>query len=144
MTKLRDVEYSLLRYVPNVTSHEGVSIAAIVIAPKSLEEGFCTMSIAADWKIRVRLLDPDSDLEMLGTLLKEIRERLSSKEQCSDMIHQLEDSFSNVVQVSQRRKRAVAPSPETIEAFARGLVERRNVTSPDLSGMRDATCQGTP
>jgi len=42
-------------------------------------------------------------MEMLGSLLTEIRERLLSKEQRSDMIRQLEDSFSNVVQVSQRR-----------------------------------------
>jgi hypothetical protein len=143
VTKLRAVEYCLLRYVPNVTGDEGVSIAAIVIDPSNLEQGLCTMSIATDWKTRVQVLDPHSDLEMLGALLTEVRERLlSGRERCG-MLHQLEDSFSNVVQVSQTRKRVVALSPETIDDFARGLLERTPMTSPGLSGMRDAACQET-
>jgi hypothetical protein len=140
MSKLRAAEYFLLRYAPNVTMDEGVSIAAIVIDPSNLEKGLCAMSLATDWKTRVRVLDPDSDLQMLGALLTEIRNRLLSKRGRCEMLHQLEDSFSNVVQVSQRRKCTIAPSPETIEEFARGLLERTNATSPGLSGMRDATC----
>jgi len=140
MSKLRAAEYFLLRYAPNVTMDEGVSIAAVVIDPSNLEKGLCAMSLATDWKTRVRVLDPDSDLQMLGALLTEIRNRLLSKRGRCEMLHQLEDSFSNVVQVSQRRKCTIAPSPETIEEFARGLLERTNATSPGLSGMRDATC----
>jgi len=143
MAKLKAVEYCLLRYAPNVTVDEGVPIAAIVIDPSNLEKGICAMSVATDWKTRVRLIDPDSDLRMLGALLTEIRNRLLSKRGRCEMLHQLEDSFSNVVQISQRRKCTIAPSPETIEDFARGLLERTNVTSPGLPGMRDATCHGT-
>jgi hypothetical protein len=143
MTKLRAVEYCLLRYVPNVTSDEGVSIAAIVIDPNNPEKGICAMSIATDWKTRVRLLDPESDWEMLGALLTEIRDRLLSARERVEMLHQLEDSFSNVVQVSQRRKRAVARSPDAIETFARGLLERMDVTSSRFARVRNtvAACQ---
>jgi len=144
MTKLRNVEYCLLRYVPNVIGDKGVSIAVIVIDSSNLEKGICAMSIATDWKTRVRLLDPDSDLEMLGAMLTEIRDRLASGRERFEMLHQLEDSFSNVVQVSRKRKPAVAPGPETIEDFARGLLERTHMTSPGLSGMCDATCQAKP
>jgi len=143
MAKLKAVEYCLLRYAPNVTVDEGVPIAAIVIDPSNLEKGICAMGIATDWKTRVRLIDPDSDLRMLGALLTEVRNRLLSKRGRCEMLRQLEDSFSNVVQVSQRRKCTVAPRDETIEDFARGLLERTSMTSPSLSGVRDATCQGT-
>ena len=49
MSKLRAAEYFLLRYAPNVTMDEGVSIAAIVIDPSNLEKGLCAMSLATDW-----------------------------------------------------------------------------------------------
>jgi hypothetical protein len=141
MTKLRDLGYYLLRYVPNVASDESVSIATIVIDPSNPEEGICTMSIATDWKTRVRLLDKDSDLEMLGPLLTEIRDRLLSAHRRFEMLHELEDSFSNVVQVSQRWKCTVAPGPETIEAFARELLEVTHVTSSSFATVRNAVCQ---
>jgi hypothetical protein len=143
MTKLEAMEYCLLRYTPNVAVDEGVSIAAVVIDLSNLDEkGICAMSIAADWKTRVRLLDPDSDLEMLEALLTEIRNRLLSEGERCEMLQQMEDSFSNVVRVSQRRRCTVALRPETIESFARGLLEKGSKTSPSFGGMYEATCQG--
>ena|ERR1700680_4962146 len=96
-------EYCLLNYVPNVLSDKSASIA-MVIFPGDPEKGVCAMIYTADWQTRVRVLDRDADLEALEALLSDIRDRLLSPSQCSSMIHQLEDSFSNIIQVSQRRE----------------------------------------
>ena len=111
MTEYTNVEYCLLSYVPNVLSCEGVSIAAIFIDSTDPEEETCTVSFAENWQTKVRLLDSDSDLEMLAALLTEIRDRLLSKHDRRDMLRQMEDSFSNVVQVSQRQE--ISGCPQT-------------------------------
>ncbi len=133
MTPPCNVEYCFLHYVPNVGSDKRISIASILIDPTDLENGICTMSFAADWQTKVRSLDPDGDLEMLEALLVEIRDRLLSKSERSDVIRQLEDSFSNVVQISQRRKCPVVPISETVETFARELLGKTSKMSPKSS-----------
>jgi Protein of unknown function (DUF3037) len=132
MTTSTNVEYFLLRYVPTVLSEKTVSIAAIFIASGGPESGICTMIYAADWRAKVRVLDPDADLEMLAALLSEIRDQLFSPSQRSDMIHQLEDSFSNVIQVSQKRECALASSPNAIEMFVRGLIQKTAMSEATL------------
>ena len=103
MTASTNREYCLLNYVPNVLSDKSASIA-MVIFPAEPENGVCVMIYTPDWQTRVRALDRDADLEALEALSSDIRDRLSSPSQCSSMIHQLEDSFSNILQVSQRRE----------------------------------------
>ena len=124
MTTSTTVEYCFLHYVPNVAADKSISIAAIFIDPTNLDDGICTVCIAANWQTEVQLLDPDSDLEMLEALLKEIQDRLLSRSERYGVIRQLEDSFSNVVQISHRRKCPIAPCPEALDAFARELLER--------------------
>jgi len=118
MTERAHVEYFFLRYVPNVLSDIGVNLAAIFVDSVNPENGICTMAFAPDWESRVCSLDPDADIGMLVSLLKEIRERLLVKSESSAMIHQMEDSFSNVIQISERRECPVDPSPQSIKAFA--------------------------
>jgi len=118
MTASTNVEYCLLHYVPNVLSDKSISIAAIFVSSGDLETGACSMVYAPDWHTRVRVLDPNADLEMLEALLSDIRDRLLSPSGRSNMIHQLEDTFSNVIQVSQKRECTLATSPFTMEGFA--------------------------
>lgn len=141
MTEYTHIEYCLLSYVPSVFSCEGVSIAAIFIDSTDPEEENCTMSLAEDWQTKVRLLDSDSDLDMLAALLTEIRDRLSSKHARRGMIRQMEDSFSNTVQLSQRQKCPVTSRPETIQAFARELLGKTSKTRLYLSRKQGPTCE---
>ena len=142
-TTSTNVEYCLLNYVPNVLSDKSVSIAAIVFPPGDVEAGVCAMIYAADWRARVRVLDPDADLEVLEALLSDIRDRLLSPSHCSDMIHQLEDSFSNIIQVSLRRQCMLDSSPNAIETFARGLLEKTSKLWSSLSSTQASTCEAT-
>src|ERR1700688_1404039 len=99
-----NVEYCFLRYASNVLSERSASLAVLVIDYSDLKEGICAMSLATNWQDQDRFLAPNSDLKMLGALLTEIRNRLLSTHERSDMIRQLEDSFSNVVRISERQK----------------------------------------
>jgi hypothetical protein len=137
------VEYMFLRYVPNVINGEGVSIAAVFIDPVELEQGICMMSFAANWEGKVRHLDPTADLEMLRALFREIRDRLLSKDERPNMIRQLGDSFSNVVQVSERRKCPVTAIPDTIEAFGHELLEKASKISDSSSQQHVPRCAAT-
>jgi hypothetical protein len=114
------VQCWLLYYVPNVLSDKTVSIAAIIIPAEDIETGARGMIYAADWQTEVRILDPDADLEMLNALLSEIRDRVLSPSQCSDMIHQLVDSFSNIVQLSPAGLRMLARSSHDHRALRSG------------------------
>ena len=140
MIEYTNVEYCLLSYVPNIFSCESVSIAAIFIDSTDPEEEYCTVSVAENWQTKVRLLDSDSDLDMVEALVTEIRDRLLSKHKQRDMIRQMEDSFSNVVQVSRRQKCPAAPGPDTIEAFARELLGDTSKTRHS-SRMQGPTCE---
>ena len=136
MTTSTSVEYCLLHYVPNVLSDKSVPVAAIVIPSGDLEIGAFAMIYAADWHTRVRVLDPDADLEILEALLSDIRDRLLSPGHCADMIHQLEDSFSNVIQVSQRRECTLDSNPNAIETLARDLLEKTSKLLSSFSSTR--------
>lgn len=142
-TTSTSVECCFLNYVPNIVSNEGVSIAAIVFSPRDLEAGVCAMIYAPRWQTRVRVLDPDGDVETLEALLSEIRDRLLSPSDRSDMIHQMEDSFSNIVQISPRREHVLDSSPNAMEAFARGLFEQPSKHLSGLSSTQAATCEAT-
>jgi hypothetical protein len=132
MTESSGLEYCFLQYVPNIVRDKSVSIAAIFIDPSDLENGMCAMICAPNWQTKVRHLDPDADLEMLEALLTEIRDRLLSKQNRSEMIGEMEDSFSNGVKVSRRWKCPVAPGAE-IEAFALRLLTMKSEMPPSFS-----------
>jgi DUF3037 family protein len=118
----KGLEYFVLDYVPNPIRGERVCIAAVVFDSMDLVEGACVMALAGGWQERVRLFDPDADVEMLDASLREIKARLLSKVERSEMIRQMEESFSNVVQVSKRKGCLVADKRDAVEAFARSLL----------------------
>jgi hypothetical protein len=129
MSESGSVEYCFLRYVPNVVSGMSVAIAVILVDPSGPEKGICGMILAPNWQSEVQLIDPECDLQVLEALLTEIRDRLVSECHRADMLRQIEDSFANVIQVSQRRKCPTTLRPEAVEAFARGLFEQGSKTS---------------
>lgn len=112
MTRATNREYCFLRYVPNVIDNKSISIAAIFIdSDDTKKEEICTVSFTDDWQTKVLLFDPNADLEMLEALLGEIQDRLSCEGKSSEIIRLMEDSFSNVLQLSQRRICPIIPGP---------------------------------
>ncbi|MGB2602251.1 MAG: bacteriohemerythrin [Candidatus Sulfotelmatobacter sp.] len=103
MANVSNVEYFSLNYVPRALSNKSVSVAVIFVDPSWTEGGVCTMSVQNDWQKKVLNIDHDADVEMLEALLKEIGNRLLPKIDRHAVISQLEDSLSNIIQVSPRR-----------------------------------------
>jgi predicted DNA-binding ribbon-helix-helix protein len=134
------LEYFFLQYIPDIVSGESVSIAAVFIDPTDLDHGICRVSLAGNWQSKVRRLDPDADVEMLEAVLTEIRTRLLSSVQRSEMIRELEDSFSNALQISYRRKCPISSTPENIAAFAHEIFDKPSNTARGSSRTRALTC----
>jgi hypothetical protein len=84
----------LLSYVPNVVKDESVNIGLIVVG-----DGIAEIRFATDWK-RVLALDPDADIELLTALTLEIRAKLQTPGQPEEMLRNMEESWSNAVQLS--------------------------------------------
>jgi hypothetical protein len=102
MREKRQFEFLLLRYVPKAMTEEFVNIAVVMLEDTSDPQGFMDVRFAENWK-HVRSLDPGADIEMLDALKQEFRTQLQDVAQRGALLRLLEDSFSNLVQVSPRK-----------------------------------------
>ena len=98
MSEKRQLEFFLLRYMPDAIKEEFVNIALVMIEPAA-NGGFADVRFAKDWR-RLRCLDPEADLEILESLEREIRLQLPSLTDREALFKRLQDSFSNLIQIS--------------------------------------------
>jgi len=103
MVDERTFEYVVLRYAPNPLTEEFRNMSIVFFDPLDLQTGFCKIRFVRDWKWKVLSIDPDADVVMLESLLKEIERRLGEPNSRQDVLDLIEDSFSNVVRVSDRQ-----------------------------------------
>lgn len=89
-------EFLLVRYVPDPIKNEFVNIG--VMLRKAGQPESMNVRFTKDWS-RVRCIDPDADTAMLEALESEVRRRLLEDGQ--PVIKTLEDSFSNLIQITQ-------------------------------------------
>jgi Protein of unknown function (DUF3037) len=128
MTEKRQLEFFLLRYVPKVVTEEFVNIAVVMLEPSSDPQGFMDVCFAENWK-HVRSIDPGADIEMLDGLKQEFIKQLEDVPRRGALLRLLEESFSNVVQLSAR-KGCLADDPHKELAFL-ASVYLGNVYPPD-------------
>jgi hypothetical protein len=110
MNRRMECEFSLLRYVPDPVRNEFVHIGVLLRAGSAGARQVLGVKFTADWR-RVRCLDPEADTEMLEALEAELRRRFAEEPE-GNLMHVLEDSFSNCVQMSESR----AYLAESVEA----------------------------
>ena len=115
-------EFFLLRYVPDPVRNEFVHIGVLLReAGANGGMGRLALKFTADWR-RVRCLDPDADTGMLEGLESELRRRFAAEPE-GNLMHVLEDSFSNCVQMTLG-KAYLAESMDTgVEELMRLYVE---------------------
>jgi hypothetical protein len=65
MADRRQLEFFLLRYVPDAVKNEFVNIGLVMVEPGANGDGFADVRFTRDWR-RVRCLDPQADVDMLG------------------------------------------------------------------------------
>ncbi len=114
----RECEFFLLRYVPDPVRNEFVHVGVIL---REIAGPVAAVKFTSDWR-RVRCLDPEADTGMLEGLESELLRRFL-EEPKGNLMHVLEDSFSNSVQMT-RAKAYLAESIETgVEELMRMYVE---------------------
>jgi hypothetical protein len=78
MANLRQCEFFVLRYVPDVVKGEFVNIGVVLLESGEGEETFTDLRLTRDWR-RVRCIDPDADIGLLEALEQELRSKLQSR-----------------------------------------------------------------
>jgi len=118
MSSRLECEFFLLRYVPDPVRNEFVHVGLIL---REAAGRVVSVKFTSDWR-RVRCLDPEADTGMLEGLESELRRRFAAEPE-GNLMHVLEDSFSNSVQVT-RGKAYLAESVEAgVEELMRMYVE---------------------
>jgi Protein of unknown function (DUF3037) len=145
MADERQLEFFLLRYVPNAVKDEFVNLGLVLIESGAKSSGFVDARFIRDWR-RVRCLDPDVDIEMLEALEREVQTHLQDTHSREVLLKRLTDSFSNLIQVSPMKAcLAVEPAKELetlanlyVEAPLRKTIRIISGRQQILAKMRDA------
>ncbi len=145
MAERRQLEFFLLRYVPDAVKDEFVNFGLVMVEAGANGAGFAEVRFTRDWR-RVRCLDPQADVEMLEAMEREIRGQLGQTHDRELLVRRLEDSFSNLIQISPA-KGCLAEDPaaeiETmasmyLEAARVGATREASARQKILGTMRDA------
>jgi hypothetical protein len=145
MSDRRQLEFFLLRYVPDAVKNEFVNIGLVMVEPGANGSGFADVRFTRDWR-RVRCLDPQADVDMLAALERDIRGQLATTREREVLLRRLEDSFSNVIQLSPAKGCLAEDPVAEIEMMASMYLEAAKVGGKrEVSGrqrilavMRDA------
>jgi Protein of unknown function (DUF3037) len=124
----RQFEFFLLRYVPDAVKDEFVNVGVVMVeAGVGGNKGrFADVRFTRDWR-RVRCLDPQADVEMLAALERDIRGQLAEAHDRAVLLRRLEDSLSNVIQLSQTKGCLTEDPVREIEAMASIYLEAEKV-----------------
>jgi len=128
MAERRQVEFFLLRYVPHAVRQEFVNIGVLMVEAGANGSVFADVRFAKDWR-RVRCLDPQADVEVLEALLLEIRAEVGEIRDRAMLLRRMEDSFSNVIQLSAPMQVLTANAAEEIGTLASMFVDEAKVAA---------------
>lgn len=128
----KECEFFLIRYVPDAVRNEFVNIGVLLReAPGAGVEAAPVLRMTRDWA-RVRCVDPEADTDMLEALEGELRARLGGAGIDGDqrpVLEVIEDSFSNLLQLTEGKGCLAESLPAEVEALMRVYVEPRRAAS---------------
>jgi hypothetical protein len=137
----RQLEYFLLRYVPDAVKEEFVNIGLIAFEDGAQQgRGFAEVRFTRDWQ-RVRCLDPQFDLPMLDALEREIQEELPDPEKRELLLKRMEDSWSGLLQISSRQNCLTENPAKEMQLLTSLFLERTKVSAPRLVSGRQEIVQ---
>lgn len=123
----KQCEFSLIRYVPDTVKNEFVNIGVLLLeAADSGVRSAPMLRFTRDWA-RVRCVDPEADTEMLEALEGELQSRLmtGSPDDMKPVLELIEDSFSNMLQVTGSKGFLADSMISGVEDLMRVYVEPR-------------------
>jgi hypothetical protein len=136
MPEKRQLEFFVLRYVPDAVKEEFVNIGVVMFEPGANGHGFADVRFTRDWR-RVWCLDPQADIEMLEALERDIRWQIVDIHDRDMLIRKLQDSFSNTIQITAVKAcQAEEPSAE-IQYLARLYFEGPKPARPRILSGRE-------
>ena len=127
MNGRRECEFRLIRYVPDAVRNEFVNIGVLLREAAGAGAGQApVLRMTRDWA-RVRCVDPDADTEMLEALEGELRARLleGAGGDGKPVLEVMEDSFSNLLQVTEPKGCLAESLLAETESLMRVYVEAR-------------------
>ena len=122
MADLKQLEFCLLRYVPNVVRGEFVNIGLLLFEPQPNGFGFADVRMTSDWR-RATCLDRQVDIDVLQALEADVRTRLQHSQDVGSLLHKLEDSFANLIQISPRQPCLAAEPVRELETLCSVYLE---------------------
>ena len=137
MSGLKQCEFFLLRYVPDAVKDEFVNIGVVVTGPAVNGKGVAEIRFTRDWQ-RVRCLDPAADIEMLEAMEDEVRAQLAEAGNRDALLARMEDSFSNLVQLSPSKAVLTESPAEEVGRLAEMYLERLRPARERVAAGRQA------
>jgi hypothetical protein len=122
----KQCEFFLIRYVPDAVRSEFVNIGVLLREAGGGRGQGPLLRFTRDWA-RVRCADPDVDIEMLEALEGELRGRLVEPvvEGVKPVLEMVQDSFSNILQITESKGCLAESMAAEIENLMRVYVEPR-------------------
>lgn len=141
MADLRNCEFFLLRYVPDAVKEEFVNIGVVMFEPGANGQGFADLRFTRDWR-KVWCLDPQADVEMLEALERDFRRQMADVHDREILIRRIQDSYSNVVQVTSVQGCHAAEPAAEIEKLAKIYFESPAGSHPRVLSGRGRILEG--
>jgi len=124
-TEHRCIEFFVLSYVPQVVCEEKYNLALIALERRDERACSTDARFISDTKALLNF-DPNADIEMVSALFDEIKERLRRPEDAEDFLQMMLDSFSNVIQISDRKRIFISGDPaDEIDKLAADYISPR-------------------
>jgi Protein of unknown function (DUF3037) len=115
MAELKQLDFYLLRYMPNAVKGEFVNIGLVMI--EAGEGGFAEVRFTQDLRPAERL-DPQIDTEMLLAVERHVQQQFQDPARRQTLLRKMEDSFSNLIQMSPRSIVLAEEPAKEMEALA--------------------------
>jgi hypothetical protein len=123
MQALRECEFFLIRYVPDLVRNEFINIGVLLRASGG-EGGETMLRFTRNWS-RVRCADPDADIGSLEALEAEIRQKLRESFDLKPILVSLEETLSNNVQITRSQACLAENLPAKLDQLMQMLVQSR-------------------
>jgi hypothetical protein len=120
MSNDKQLEFFLLRYVPDAVKDEFVNIGVVLLG-----DGHADVRFTRDFS-RVKCIDPAADIELLASIEAEVRRQLhAGGDSRAAILKKLDDSFSNTIQLSGTKAVLAEDAQAELDALAKMYLETR-------------------
>src|SRR5689334_15966036 len=103
-------ELTLLKYFPSVLSKDNVNIGVMLLQRKANVVDFAALKFRPSWD-SVSVVDPNADIDFLKEVARDMEYRIKNDLERNSLIHQIEDSFSNQIQLSSVQEISIQGDP---------------------------------